>query len=109
MARKVEKDSYEKEPEYVTAEKDLKKGYKWFEMGIFTRWDDGAKCKVLCVDTPFDLPERLKVALENRPSDLNFGDPFAMYAHLLDQIIVYYEISVWRVRDPVRHLEKVSI
>ena len=111
MVLKVEEDPHEDEVEYITDEKEIEKEYKWYEMGIFTRWDesdDGVKCKVLCVDTPFDLPERLKVALENRPYDLNFEDPFAMYADLLDQIIVYYEISVWRVRDPVRNLEKVS-
>jgi hypothetical protein len=109
MVRKVEGNPHEKEAEYVTDVEDMKKGYTWFEMGIFTRWDDGGKCKVLCVDTPNDLPEKLKAALEKRPSYLNFGDPFAMHTDLLDQIIVYYDISVWRVRDPVREREKVSV
>jgi hypothetical protein len=108
MALKIKEEPQEDEVEYVTDEKEIEKGYRWFEMGIFTRWDDGAKCKVLCVDTPYDLPKKLKAALENRLPGLNFGDPFAMHADLLDQIIVYYEISVWRVRDPVRNLEKVS-
>jgi hypothetical protein len=112
MVRKVQEDPSEKEKEYVPDEKDKeKKGkdYTWFEMGIFTRWDDGAKCKVLCVDTPSDLPEKLEAALEKRPSHLNFQDPFAMHTDLLDQIMVYYDISVWRVRDPVRVREKVSV
>lgn len=76
-------------------------------MGIFTFWD-GKICKVLCVDTPDDLPDRLKGALEKRSSPLEFSDPFAMHTDLLDQIILYYEISAWRVRDPVRKLEEVS-
>ena len=121
MVRKVQKDPHEKEVEYIPDEKEAeyvtgkkdkkkdKKDYIWFEMGIFTRWDDGAKCKVLCVDTPSDLPEKLEAALTKRPSPLNFQDPFAMHTDLLDQIIMYYDISIWRVRDPIRKLEKVSI
>jgi hypothetical protein len=112
MVRKVQEDPSEKEAEYVTDKKDKekkRKDYTWFEMGIFTRWDDGAKCKVLCVDTPSDLPEKLEAALKKRPSHLNFQDPFAMHTDLLDQIMVYYDISVWRVRDPVRVREKVSV
>jgi hypothetical protein len=109
MVRKVEDDPHEEEIEYITDPKDMEKRYTWFEMGIFTRWDDGEKCKVLCVDTPYDLPEKLKAALEKRPTPPDFQDPFAMHADLLDQIIVYYDISVWRVRDPVRNIEKVSM
>ena len=109
MVSKVEKDPHEKETEYVTDVKDVEKGYTWFEMGIFTRWDDGGKCKVLCVNTPHDLPRKLEAVLEKRPSHLDFRDPFAMHTDLLDQIIVYYEISIWRVRDPIRTLEEVSL
>jgi hypothetical protein len=109
MVSKVEKDPHEKEIEYVTDVKDVKKGYTWFEMGIFTRWDDGGKCKVLCVNPPHDLPRKLEAVLEKRPSHLDFRDPFAMHTDLLDQIIVYYEISIWRVRDPIRTLEEVSL
>ena len=105
MVRKEPKPT-ENEPEYVTTSKAIKKGYIWFEMGIFTFWD-GNTCRVLCVDTPNDLPSRLKAALEKRPS-LEIRDPFAMHTDLLDQIILYYEISAWRVRDPVRKLEEVS-
>lgn len=99
------KNCHEDEPEYVKSSKARKKGYVWFEMGIFTFWD-GKICKVLCVDTPDDLPDRLKGALEKRSSPLEFSDPFAMHTDLLDQIILYYEISAWRVRDPVRKLEE---
>ena|SRR2546421_12903828 len=92
--------------EDITEREDIE--YNWFEMGIFTRWDDG-ECKVLCVDTPDDLPEKLMVALEKRPFALDFQDPFAMHADLLDQIIVYYDIAIWRVQNLVRKHEKVSV
>jgi hypothetical protein len=42
-------------------------------------------------------------------SPVNFQDPFAMHTDLLDQMILYYDVAVWRVRDPVREAEKVSV
>lgn len=107
MVCKVPEDPYEKEPEYVKGAEAKKRGYIWFEMGIFTFWNEKS-CKFLCVDTPYDLPNKLKGALQRRPSHVEFRDPFAMHTDLIDQIILYYEISAWRVRDPVRKLEQVS-
>jgi hypothetical protein len=96
----------------MVREEDITEGdhiaYNWFEMGIFTRWDKG-ECKVLCVDTPDDLPQKLMVALEKWPFALDFQDPFAMHAGLLDQIIVYYDIAIWGVRNLARKHEKVSV
>lgn len=105
MVRK-EPEPHDDEQEYVITRKDKDNGYVWFEMGIFTFWDEKT-CRVLCVDTPENLPKRLEGALNKQPP-VEIRDPFAMYTDLLDQIILYYEISVWRVRDPVRKLEKVS-
>jgi hypothetical protein len=104
MVRKVDDDPHDDGPEYVTGKKD----YKWFEMSFFTRWDSSGTSQVLCVDTPPDFPHELKKLLEKRTQALDFRDPFAMHANLIDQIAVHADISVWRVRDPVRQLEKVS-
>jgi hypothetical protein len=104
MIKKVDNEPHEDDPEYVT---DAEKGYKWFEMSFFTRWDYPNTCQVLCVDTPPDLRSALKKFLEKQPQALNFRDPFAMHPPLVDQVIVYTDVSVWRVRDPVRLLEKV--
>ena len=104
MIKKVDDDPHEPGPEYVVGKKD----YKWFEMSFFTRWDSPNMSQVLCVDTPPDFPIELKKLLDNRPQLVDFRDPFAMHANLVDQIVVYTDISVWRVRDPVRQLEKVS-
>ncbi|RYO74280.1 hypothetical protein DL766_007592 [Monosporascus sp. MC13-8B] len=82
------------------------KGYQWYETTVFSHWKSEARCQVLCVDVPFDFAEELKKALESRTAPLNFGDPFAMHVDVWDRIVVYYDISVWRVRDPVRMLEK---
>ena len=106
MVGKVKGGPNEHEPEYVIC---TKKNYVWFETAVFTLWEDGKTCKVLCVDAPPDLPRRLMEALWERPSSLDFQDPFAMHTNLLDQIIVYYDILIWRIRDPIRKLERVSI
>ncbi|KAK3488431.1 hypothetical protein B0T13DRAFT_95178 [Neurospora crassa] len=115
MVRKLdsfqdEQKPHDEEPEYVR-EKSTG-GYEWFEMSVFTRWDAPGKCRVLCIDTPPDFPERLKDALlKKKKQSLSLpeaaqADPFALHADLLDIMIVYSDISVWRVRDPIRLLEK---
>lgn len=103
MVRKVGRHPHDNGPEYATGTKD----YKWFEMSFFTRWDRSGICQTLCVDTPFDFAPELKTLLERQERPLKFGDPFALFPGLVDQMAVYYDVSVWRVRDPVRLLEKV--
>lgn len=103
---------HDKEPEYVPETSG--KGYVWFEMSVFTRWDGPGKCRVLCIDTPPDLPDRLRHALSKKTSSPSEtaqaqADPFALHPGLLDTMIVYSDISVWRVRDPIRLLEKSRI
>jgi hypothetical protein len=92
------------EPEYTQASKS----YIWYEMGFFTRWDYPGHCRVLCIDTPEKLQSGLKTVLGKQSPPLELRDPFAMHVPLIDQIILLYDISVWRVRDPVREFEKVS-
>lgn len=102
MVHKVASGPHEDGPEYAPG-----KDYKWYEMTVFTRWDHPNKCQVLCVDTPFDFPEKLQELLHKQASPVDFKDPFGMHTSLVDQMIVYCDISVWRIRDPVRQLEKV--
>ncbi|KAJ4417112.1 hypothetical protein N0V85_001994 [Neurospora sp. IMI 360204] len=117
MVRKIDSfqdkhKPHDKEPEYVP--EVSKKGYEWFEMSVFTRWDSPGKCRVLCIDTPPDFPNRLKDALLLKktppgsltPLEAAQADPFALHADLLDIMTVYSDISVWRVRDPIRLFEK---
>lgn len=102
MVQKTD-DPHEDAPEYVLT---TDKAYQWYETSVFTRWEYPNKCRILCVDTPFDLPRLLHSALLAREERPDFRDPFAMHADLWDRLIVYSDISVWRVRDPVRKLEK---
>jgi len=85
----------------------VRKGYLWHEMGFFTRWDYPSSCRVLCIDTPEELQLGLMAALQKQSLTLEFKDPFTMHAPLIDQIILLYDLSVWRVRNPVRAMEKV--
>jgi hypothetical protein len=39
---------------------------------------------------------------------LDFNNPLVMHVPLIDQIILLYNVSVWRVRNPIRNIEKVS-
>ncbi|AEO53672.1 hypothetical protein MYCTH_2295331 [Thermothelomyces thermophilus ATCC 42464] len=102
MVKKVEEDAHDNDQEYVTSSK----GYKWFEMSFFTRWDHPNSSRILCVDCPPDFPDELLKLLRKRTEPLDFRDPYAMHTNLVDQLIVYADIAVWRVRDPVRLLEK---
>ncbi|KAK4041445.1 hypothetical protein C8A01DRAFT_45405 [Parachaetomium inaequale] len=104
MVKKVGEDAHDDGQEYVTGKKD----YKWFEMSFFTRWDSNSS-QLLCVDTPSDFPLELQKLLAKQTEPLDFRDPFAMHACLVDQMIVYADVSVWRVRDPVRVLEKTRM
>jgi hypothetical protein len=104
MVKKVgKKDAHDDGEEYVKGTKE----YRWFEMSFFTRWDSSGLSQVLCVDAPSDFHRELQKLLERRSEPLDFRDPFAMHTNLVDQIAVHADISVWRVRDPVRVLEKV--
>lgn len=103
MVKEVDGNPHDGDPEYVTG-----KDYRWFEMSFFTRWDSPGTSQVLCIDTPPDFPAELQKLLDKRAEPVNLRDPFAMHVNLIDQIIVHANTSVWRVRDPVRLLEKVS-
>ena len=117
MVRKAPKDEKRpNDPEYAT---DTKKDYKWYEMGFFTFWKkitvdggvDKIVLRVLCVDTPQDMPESLKQLLGARQQSegtMNVHDPLVLHGVLLDKIILLLDIAVWRVRDRVRDIEKVS-
>src|SRR5215469_9121664 len=93
-------------PKAIGTKRDPKKDYMWYEMGIFTYWDFDCR-RVLCIDTPVDLPEQIKAILEKQASPLEFGDPFAMFPPLIDQIVKLSDDSVWRFRPHIRYIEKV--
>jgi hypothetical protein len=63
---------------------------------------------MLCLDTPDSFREQLKLTMGCEQEALDFNDPFALHIPLIDQIIAFYDRSVWNIRDLIRQVEKVS-
>jgi hypothetical protein len=82
------------------------KDYCWYEMDFFARWSGANACRVLCVDAPQDVRERLEAVLVGAPK-LELRDPFAMVRPLLDEVIKCCDDSTWRMTKQVRKVEKV--
>lgn len=82
-------------------------GYTWYEMTFFTRWASN-HCMVVCIDTPDNLLANLEHTLLTGSEELDLRDPFALHIPLMDQIIILYDESVWRIRDMIRRVEKVG-
>lgn len=120
MLKKVEGGgSRMDDPEYVKKEG---KEYIWHEMGFFTNWkrctnsngEEDNILRILCVDTPDEMPGRLKELLQEQHEDrsgeaVNFADPLALHSVLLNKVILLLDVAVWRVRDRVRDIEKVGL
>lgn len=106
MVKKVGEDAHDEKPEYVTDNK----GYKWFEMSFFTHWTQSNTntSRIFCINGPPDFPNELQKLLHERAEPIDFRDPYAMHTNLVDQIIVYADVAIWRMRDLVRLLEKVK-
>lgn len=77
-------------------------------MSFISRWNRPDRCRPMCIDTPKSFLSELHAALGTRPA-LNFQDPFSMFQHLVDHIVDPFDISVWRLSDHVRVLERVNL
>lgn len=112
MVRKVDGDKDGERVSEMEYALNVKKGYSWYEMGFFTRWEAQDRCKMLCVDTTADFPERLLKAIQEQKesgSPIDLKDPLALNRPLLDLVVALCDTSVWRARNPVRLIEKVSV
>ncbi|KAF2191309.1 hypothetical protein K469DRAFT_720289 [Zopfia rhizophila CBS 207.26] len=80
-------------------------GYTWYEMTFFTHWEPN-RCMAVCVDIPDNFLTDLEHALSTESAVLDLSDPFTLHIPLMDQIIMLYDQSVWRIRDLIRRVEK---
>ena len=80
--------------------------YTWHEMTFVTRWTP-SHCTVVCINTPDTFLSGLEQALSMGSGKLDLSDPYALHIHLMDQIIMLYDESVWGIRDLIRRVEKV--
>ena len=106
MINKVSDNLHSSVPQTIMTQRETKKDYVWYEMGIFASWDSNGS-RVLCVDTPEDLPEQIKAILEKPKHTLELGDPFSMFTPLIDLIVKLSDESVWRFRPLIRYIEDV--
>lgn len=89
-------------PDDVGSDRD----YAWFEMDFFSHWTASNHCRVLCIDTPNSFQRSLHAVLQG-PVSLNGMDMCALARCTLTELVSVLDMSVWRLRDHVRGLEKV--
>lgn len=80
--------------------------YGWYKLNVFTAWRRHARQTMVVV---FDIPPSAKEAILHRllrglHVEL-LGDPFWMYARLLEEVVSLQDRAVWAVRDRVRATE----
>lgn len=81
-------------------------GHEWYRINIFTRWlPSSRQTTVLVLDAPLPLKERLPIPLLGTLDPDHLGDPFWIYAPLVDEVVRLQDISVWAIRDRVRAIE----
>ncbi|KAF1813278.1 hypothetical protein P152DRAFT_434213 [Eremomyces bilateralis CBS 781.70] len=59
----------------------------------------------LCFGAPRDLQCNLESALSRDIRGICFQDPFALLSPILNETLILYDRSVWRVRDQIRLVE----
>jgi hypothetical protein len=106
MIHKVTDNPHISVPQTIGTKRQTKKDYVWYEMGIFAHWDSNGH-RVLCIDTPVDMPNQIKTILQKQTTPLERRDPFAMFVPLIDQIVKLSDESVWLFRPQIRYIENV--
>src|SRR3981081_2124483 len=74
--------------------------YRWHEMTFFTQWVPG-HTMFLCIGNPETLKTGLTASLIEEAHSLDFSDPFSMHVPMMDQMIILYDMSVWKVRHVI--------
>lgn len=104
LVKMVQEDRSTLSKEMTALKTKNKPKYFWYEMDFFACWDHLGRCRVLCIDTPKELPSKLRDALQKAPPDIK--DPFGLHVPLIDQIVKLYDNSIWSIRHPIRTIEK---
>lgn len=79
--------------------------FKWYHTNIFTRWLPSTnQTVILAFDLDPPVKERFLRAVM-KPDESWLNDPFWVYPHLVEQIALMQEPSVWGIRDHVRLTE----
>jgi len=82
-------------------------GWTWYEMGFFVHWTPPNSTTVICFDLPKHLQASIRLALARVTDDIDFGDPYAVLAVLLNEVLCLYDDSVWSLRNHISNWEVV--
>ncbi|USW57965.1 hypothetical protein Slin15195_G112840 [Septoria linicola] len=98
-------------PEHNNLSDDDKSGpskirYDWHRLGMFGRWWPGGRFEIFCFDFPTGLKEEIIAQLKVGTIPTYLTAPLGPHAWLLEQIVPWFDRSVWRCRDIVRGHEK---
>ncbi|OQE26459.1 hypothetical protein PENSTE_c005G00931 [Penicillium steckii] len=75
--------------------------YEWSQIRLFTRWHHKTNQTALLL---FDPTSRINQIPE--PDSTHLKDPFWIYTHILDEIVILQDSAVWAIRDHIRPIEK---
>lgn len=89
--------------------KTIPNGWEWFEMSFFVHWRPPQSTTILCFDTPEKLQSLLGSALAHSGSNIDYIDPYSLFATVIDQILALYDTSVWSMRNHVCTAEAVRL
>jgi Mg2+ and Co2+ transporter CorA len=84
--------------------------YEWYKLNVFARWLFSSKQTILIVfDPPTPILVRLPSPLLDEPYDMHLGDPFWIYAPLIEEVVRLQDQAVWAIRNQVRAMEREKI
>lgn len=81
--------------------------YRWLKFNVFTRWLHSTKQTIILVLDP--LPHIMELLPRPLLDDFDaeiLGDPYWIYALLVEEIVRLQDKAVWAIRDLVRETEK---
>ena len=84
--------------------------YEWYKLNVFTRWLFSSKQTILIIfDPPTPIENGLLNLLLDESDSKHLGDPFWIYAPLLEEIVRLQDQAVWAIRNQIRAMERQGI
>ncbi|KAH7311652.1 hypothetical protein B0I35DRAFT_69019 [Stachybotrys elegans] len=80
--------------------------YRWYKINVFIRWLGPQQTTILLFDAPAGLEQRVPHELLAGLSQEDLRDPFWVYGHLVEEVVVQQSETVWDNRTRIRTIEK---
>ena len=82
--------------------------YTWYEMNFFTKWTSlPGSVEILCFDVPPVIQSRLQATISSQKHKMAVPDVYHWHTFIVQEIIYFYDSSIWALRDLIRNFEKV--